>query len=326
MALIEVRNLVKHFPKRGGVFNRVVAKVHAVTDVSFDVRQGETLGVVGESGCGKSTLGKVVMRLLEPTSGSIKYDGDEIGQLSYNQLMPFRRKMQIIFQDPNSSLNPRMTVESILREAVSLHSVVEKGEMREYIDGLLKKVGLRVDDREKYPHEFSGGQKQRIGIARALSIKPDFIFADEPVSALDVSIQAQVLNLMLDLKEELSLTMLFVSHDLKVIDFFCDRMLVMYLGRLVEEMPCDDIHAEAKHPYTQALLKANPITDPSQRKDLFILEGDVPSPYDPPPGCPFTTRCPLVEDRCHQSMPPLVQIGEDHRVACHVVHDEFADK
>lgn len=321
MALIEVRNLVKHFPKRGGVLNRVIAKVHAVTDVSFDVRKGETLGVVGESGCGKSTLGKVVMRLLDPTSGSIQYEGHEIGNLRYAQLLPFRRKMQIIFQDPNSSLNPRMTVESILREAVALHRVVPRGETRDYINDLLTKVGLRVDDREKYPHEFSGGQKQRIGIARALSTKPDFIFADEPVSALDVSIQAQVLNLMLDLREEFSLTMLFVSHDLKVIDFFCDRMLVMYLGRLVEEMPCDDIHAEAQHPYTQALLQANPITDPSQRKELYVLEGDVPSPYDPPPGCPFTTRCPLVEDRCHESMPPLVEIDTDHRVACWVVSD-----
>ena len=320
MALIEIRNLVKHFPKRGGIMNRVIAKVHAVNDVSFDVHQGETLGVVGESGCGKSTLGKVVMRLLEPTSGSIKYEDQEIGQLSYNQLLPFRRKMQIIFQDPNSSLNPRMTVESILREAVALHRVVPRSEMRGYIDDLLKKVGLRIDDREKYPHEFSGGQKQRIGIARALSIKPKFIFADEPVSALDVSIQAQVLNLMLDLKEELQLTMLFVSHDLKVIDFFCDRMLVMYLGRLVEEMPCDDIHADAQHPYTQALLKANPITDPSQKKDLFVLEGDVPSPFNPPPGCPFTTRCPLVEDRCHQEMPPLVQLSDSHRVACWAVN------
>lgn len=321
MALIEVRNLVKHFPKRGGVLNRVIAKVHAVTDVSFDVRKGETLGVVGESGCGKSTLGKVVMRLLDPTSGSIQYEGHEIGNLRYAQLLPFRRKMQIIFQDPNSSLNPRMTVESILREAVALHRVVPRGETRDYINDLLTKVGLRLDDREKYPHEFSGGQKQRIGIARALSTKPDFIFADEPVSALDVSIQAQVLNLMLDLREEFSLTMLFVSHDLKVIDFFCDRMLVMYLGRLVEEMPCDDIHAEAQHPYTQALLQANPITDPSQRKELYVLEGDVPSPYDPPPGCPFTTRCPLVEDRCHESMPPLVEIDTDHRVACWVVSD-----
>ena len=323
MALIEVRNLVKHFPKHGGILNKVVAKVHAVTDVSFDIRQGETLGVVGESGCGKSTLGKVVMRLLDPTLGSIHYEGTEISGLSHNQLLPFRRKMQIIFQDPNSSLNPRMTVESILREAVSLHRVVPRNEMRDYINGLLTKVGLRVEDREKFAHEFSGGQKQRIGIARALSIKPDFIFADEPVSALDVSIQAQVLNLLLDLKQELSLTMLFVSHDLKVIDSFCDRMLVMYLGRLVEEMPCHDIHADAKHPYTQALLKANPITDPSQRKDLYVLEGDVPSPYDPPPGCPFTTRCPLVEDRCHESMPPLVQVGSDHRVACWVVNDDI---
>ena len=323
MALIEVRDLVKQFPKRGGILNRVIAKVHAVTDVNFDVRQGETLGVVGESGCGKSTLGKVVMRLLDPTSGSIKYEGNDIGSLSYNELLPFRRKMQIIFQDPNSSLNPRMTVESILREAVAVHNVVPAKERPGYIDDLLAKVGLRKSDRKKFPHEFSGGQKQRIGIARALSTKPDFIFADEPVSALDVSIQAQVLNLLLDLKEELSLTMLFVSHDLKVVDFFCDRILVMYLGRLVEEMPCEDIHNDAKHPYTQALLKANPITDPSQRKDLFVLEGDVPSPYNPPPGCPFTTRCPLVESRCHEQMPPLVQIDDDHRVACWVVNDQL---
>ena len=321
MALVEVDNLVKHFPKRGGVLNRVIAQVHAVTDVSFQIRAGETLGVVGESGCGKSTLGKVVMRLLDPTSGSIRFDNCDISRLSYAELLPFRRRMQIIFQDPNSSLNPRMTVASTLREPISVHNIAPRGDREEYIDQLLDKVGLRVDDRSKFPHEFSGGQKQRIGIARALSMKPEFIFADEPVSALDVSIQAQVLNLLLDLKDEYSLTLLFVSHDLKVIDFFCDRMLVMYLGRLMEEMPCTDIHREAQHPYTQALLKANPAVDPAQRQAPLLLEGDVPSPYDPPPGCPFATRCPLVEERCLQQMPPMVEIGKDHRLACWVVND-----
>ena len=314
--LVKVKNLVKHFPKRGGVFNQVIAKVHAVNDVSFEIRKGETLGVVGESGCGKSTLGKAIIRLHDPTSGRVIFDGVDITHLSRSRLRPIRRRMQMIFQDPNSSLNPRMTVEATLREVIRLHKIVSESEMRSYIDGLLTKVGLRVDDRGKYPHEFSGGQKQRIGIARALAVKPEFIIADEPVSALDVSIQAQVLNLLMDLKDELKLTLLFVSHDLKVIDHFCDRMLVMYLGNVVEEMPCQDIHATAKHPYTKALLASNPITDPDQRGELVVLEGEVPSPYDPPAGCPFVTRCPIATDRCKTENPPLEDRAGNHRVAC----------
>jgi len=282
--LVKVTNLVKHFPKRGGLLNQVIAKVHAVNDVSFEIRKGETLGVVGESGCGKSTLGKTLIRLHDPTSGRVVFDGTNITHLSRSRLRPIRRRMQMIFQDPNSSLNPRMTVEVALREVIRLHKIVPENEMRSYIDSLLTKVGLRIDDRGKYPHEFSGGQK--------------------------------VLNLLMDLKNELQLTLLFVSHDLKVIDHFCDRMLVMYLGNVVEELPCQDIHATAKHPYTKALLASNPITDPDQRGELVVLEGEVPSPYNPPAGCPFITRCPIATDRCKTENPPLEDHGDGHRVAC----------
>jgi oligopeptide/dipeptide ABC transporter ATP-binding protein len=319
MSLVEINDLVKHFPKHGGFLNRVIAKVHALNGVSFRIGHGETLGVVGESGCGKSTLGRVLVRLLQPTSGSVVFDGHDISQLSHERMLPFRRRMQIVFQDPNSSLNPRMTVDATLREAATFHRVVPAKQMNAYVDQLITKVGLRVDDKSKFPHEFSGGQKQRIGIARALAVNPEFIVADEPISALDVSIQAQVLNLMMDLKQEYSLTMLFISHDLKVVDFFCDRMLVMYLGYVVEEIACRDVASRAKHPYTQALLGANPIADPDQRQALTVLEGDVPSPYNPPPGCPFVTRCPLRMERCHQEMPPLVDHAPDHRVACWAV-------
>ena len=317
--LLEVDGLVKHFPVRGGVLNRVVAKVHAVNGVSFRIARGEVVGVVGESGCGKSTLGKTVIRLQEPTEGTIRYGGKDITSLDHGELMPFRRKMQIIFQDPYSSLNPRLTVEAALREALKFHGIVAAAEMDDFIAATIRKVGLRPEARGKFPHEFSGGQRQRIGIARALALQPDFIVADEPVSALDVSIQAQVLNLMMDLKEELGLTVLFISHDLKVIEHFCDRVLVMYLGHVVEELDCLDVHERARHPYTKALLGANPINDPSERRPLVVLQGDVPSPFDPPPGCPFTSRCPLVEPRCHEEMPPLEERGERHRVACWAV-------
>jgi len=319
MSLIQVENLVKHFPKHGGFFNRVVAKVHAVNDVSLEIERGETLGVVGESGCGKSTLGRVIVQLAQPTSGSVSYEGRNLAQLSSDEMLALRRQMQIIFQDPNSSLNPRMTVDSALKEVVRFHRIVPPEQVDSYINELITKVGLRVEDKDKYPHEFSGGQKQRVGIARALAVKPEFVVADEPISALDVSIQAQVLNLLLDLKEEFGLTMLFISHDLKVVDFFCDRKLVMYLGRVVESMPCHDANYEAKHPYTQALLAANPIADPRQRRELTVLEGDVPSPYNPPAGCPFVTRCPIKETRCETEMPPLVSHGDRHQVACWAV-------
>ncbi len=321
--LVRVENLVKHFPKRGGILNRVIAKVHAVNGVSFVIRKGETLGVVGESGCGKSTLGKVIVRLHEPTSGKVFYDDQDITDLSSRELRPIRKRMQMIFQDPNSSLNPRMSVGSTIREIAKFHGSAEGGsEMKKFVQDLLVKVGLQPDAIRKYPHEFSGGQKQRVGIARALAVNPDFIIADEPVSALDVSIQAQVLNLMMDLKEEFALTMLFISHDLKVIDHFCDRMLVMYLGNIVEEMPCEDIHQGARHPYTKALLSANPVTDPDNRHELTVLEGEVPSPYDPPKGCPFVTRCPIKVERCEQENPPLIQIGPNQRVACWEVNKD----
>ena len=315
--LVRIENLVKHFPKHGGILNRVVARVHAVNGVSFVVRKGESLGVVGESGCGKSTLGKVIVRLHEPTSGQVFFNGQEITKLSSRELRPIRKQIQMIFQDPNSSLNPRMTVGSAIREIAKFHGAVSHpSEMKQFVESLMIKVGLQADAINKYPHEFSGGQKQRIGIARALAVNPQFIIADEPVSALDVSIQAQVLNLMMELKHEFDLTMLFISHDLKVIDHFCDRMLVMYLGNLVEEMPCGDIKEAARHPYTTALFSANPISDPADRRQLTVLEGEVPSPYNPPQGCPFVTRCPIKVDRCEFENPPLVQIGTDHRVAC----------
>ena len=317
--LLVVENLVKHFPVRGGVFNRVVGHVHAVNGVSFSINRGETIGVVGESGCGKSTLGKCVIRLQPCTSGKILYEGADITSLSHADMMPYRRKMQIIFQDPYSSLNPRLTVNALLREAIKFHHIVPTSEINDYIVHLIETVGLRPDVRSKFPHEFSGGQRQRLGIARALAVKPEFIVADEPVSALDVSIQAQVLNLLMDLKDKFGLTLLFVSHDLKVIEHFCDRVLVMYLGNLVEELRCDKLHDEALHPYTTALLGANPINDPDQRRPLVVLEGDVPSPFNPPIGCAFAGRCPKVMERCRHEMPPLESKDHGQRVACWAV-------
>jgi oligopeptide transport system ATP-binding protein len=320
--LLEVRDLVKHFPVRGGVFNRVVGKVHAVNGVSFTVAPGEVVGVVGESGCGKSTLGKAVIRLHDPTSGSVRFEGTDITALNHRDMMPYRRQMQMIFQDPYSSLNPRLTVRKLLREAIEFHSVVPPGEVESYIDHLVATVGLRSDAKDKFPHEFSGGQRQRLGIARALAVKPRFIVADEPVSALDVSIQAQVLNLLMKLKDEFGLTLLFVSHDLKVIEHFCDRVLVMYLGHVVEELSCTDLHERALHPYTKALLGANPIDDPRERRALTVLKGDVPSPFNPPPGCSFVGRCPVAMDRCSKDRPALEpkRTGlPGQRVACWAV-------
>jgi oligopeptide transport system ATP-binding protein len=322
--MLEVKGLVKHFPVRGGVLNRVQGKVHAVNGVSFSIAEGETLGIVGESGCGKSTLGKTIIRLLEPTDGRIVLKGRDITTLGPGELMLYRRKMQIIFQDPYSSLNPRLTIAAHLKEAIRFHKIAARGEAEDaLIDELMKKVGLRADAKNKYPHEFSGGQRQRIGIARALAVNPDFVVADEPVSALDVSIQAQVLNLMTDLKKEFGLTMMFISHDLKVVEHFCDRVLVMYLGYVVEELDArdgaPDIASQALHPYTRALLGANPIDDPDDRRPLTVLQGDVPSPFSPPVGCPFQTRCPLVVDRCRRENPPLEIKSSGHPAACWVV-------
>lgn len=322
MPLLEVNNLTKHFPIRGGILNRVVANVQAVNGVSLQIEKGETLGVIGESGCGKSTLGKTIIRLLDATAGTVRFDGVETTQLSHGELMPMRRRMQFIFQDPYSSLNPRMTAEQMLREVIRFHDVVSPEATADYIGELLETVQLRKDARHRYPHEFSGGQRQRLNIARALAVKPDFIIADEPVSALDVSVQAQILNLLMDLREKFDLTLMFVSHDLKVVEHFCDRMVVMYLGTVVERLSCDDIYAEAKHPYTRALLKSNPINDPDERGDLFILEGEVPSPRNPPAGCPFASRCDQVEERCHTERPPLVQLNDSQQVACWAVPAE----
>ncbi len=321
MSFINVQNVTKHFPIHGGLFNQKIAAVQAVSDVSLKIEKGETLGVIGESGCGKSTLGKTMIRLLEPTAGDVFFDGVDVTTLPHSGLMPLRRRMQFIFQDPYSSLNPRMTAGQMLSEVIRFHNIVPKAETEKYVEELLDTVQLRKDAKNRYPHEFSGGQRQRLNIARALAVKPEFIIADEPVSALDVSVQAQILNLLMDLREQFGLTMMFISHDLKVVEHFCDRMIVMYLGTVVERMACDDVYRDAKHPYTQALLKSNPINDPDDRTELHILEGEVPSPRDPPPGCPFVTRCEFVEDRCHTDRPPLKDVGDGHLVACWPVTD-----
>jgi oligopeptide/dipeptide ABC transporter ATP-binding protein len=257
-----------------------------------------------------------MIRLQEPTSGKVFFDGTEITSLSHAELMPVRRRMQFIFQDPYSSLNPRMTAGQMLREVIRFHNIVPASETNSYIEELLALVQLRKDSKDRYPHEFSGGQRQRLNIARALAVKPEFIIADEPVSALDVSVQAQILNLLMDLRDRFGLTIMFISHDLKVIEHFCDRMLVMYLGHLVERLSCDNIHATASHPYTQALLKSNPINDPDERRELYILEGEVPSPRNPPAGCPFVTRCSIAEDRCRTERPILEVLSDGHESAC----------
>lgn len=319
MEFVKVDNLVKHFPVRGGVLNKVVANVQAVNGVSLQIDKGETLGVIGESGCGKSTLGKTMIRLIEPTSGIVHFDGQQTTGLSHSELMPFRRRMQFIFQDPYSSLNPRMTAEQMLAEVIRFHSIVPKADETKYIEELLETVQLRKDAKNRYPHEFSGGQRQRLNIARALAVKPEFIIADEPVSALDVSVQAQILNLLTDLRDQFGLTIMFISHDLKVVEHFCDRMVVMYLGTVVERMSCDDIYADAKHPYTKALLKSNPVNDPDERSELYILEGEVPSPRNPPAGCPFVTRCEIAEERCKTDRPPLEDFENGQQVACWAV-------
>ncbi|MCH2211982.1 MAG: ABC transporter ATP-binding protein [Fuerstiella sp.] len=325
MALVEVDNLGKYFPVRGGMLGRQIAQIHAVTDVTLRVQRGETLGIIGESGCGKSTLGKLIVRLLDPTSGEIRFDGHPIHLASHRTLMPLRRRIQFIFQDPYSSLNPKMTAGQMLSEVIRFHQIVPARQCSGYIDELLRMVQLGTDARDRYPHEFSGGQRQRLNIARALAVKPEFIIADEPVSALDVSVQAQILNLLMDLREQFGLTLMFISHDLKVIEHFCDKMVVMYLGQLVEKLSCEDIHANAKHPYTQALLRSNPINDPRDRKELYILEGEVPSPRNPPAGCPFVTRCELAEDRCHTDRPQLVQINNHQEAACWLVKESATE-
>ncbi len=324
MALLQVNRLYKQFPVRGGLLNRPIGAVQAVTDVSFELDQGVTLGVIGESGCGKSTLGKTIIGLHRPTRGTVTFDGVEITSLSHRGMMPLRRRMQFIFQDPYSSLNPRMTAGQMLSEVIRFHDIVSPRQRTRYIEELLEIVQMRPDARHRYPHEFSGGQRQRLNIARALAVKPDFIIADEPVSALDVSVQAQILNLLMDLRERFGLTIMFISHDLKVVEHFCDEMIVMYLGQVMERLSCDRIQQTARHPYTQALLKSNPINDPRDRTELHVLEGEVPSPRNPPPGCPFVTRCPVAESRCQTQRPGLVPVGRRHDAACWLVDADAA--
>ncbi len=321
--LVQVERLSKVFPVKKGVFGRT-RLLRAVDSVSLYVRHAETLGLVGESGCGKSTLGRTLLRLLEPTLGRIVFDGEDITQHSQRKLRPLRRRMQIIFQDPYSSLNPRMTVRAIVGEALTIHKLASSSEEEEAkVEALLRRVGLRAEAMHRYPHEFSGGQRQRIGIARALAVEPDFIVCDEPISALDVSIQAQIVNLLLDLQEEYRLSYLFISHDLKVVEYVSHRVAVMYLGRIVEVAPAADLYARRYHPYTRALLSAIPALDPARRKLRVLLEGDVPSPIDPPRGCAFHPRCPRSEPgKCDVETPVLQELepGSHHRVACFHPH------
>jgi oligopeptide transport system ATP-binding protein len=316
--LVSVSHVTKRFTVERDFLGRPTREVRAVDDVSLEIERGETLGLVGESGCGKSTLGRVMLRLIDPTEGQILFEGRDIAKLPERELRPLRRRMQIVFQDPYSSLNPRMTVRATLAEALRIHGLVKnKGEEEARVASLLERVGLRPEHMRRYPHEFSGGQRQRIGIARALAVEPSFIVADEPISALDVSIQAQVVNLLGDLQDELGLSYLFIAHDLSVVEFISDRVAVMYLGRVVEVATSDELYGAPRHPYTQALLASAPVPDPTRRREHPPLKGDVPSPLDPPTGCTFHPRCPLAEPGlCDKSPPPLVSLGAKHQVAC----------
>ncbi len=314
--LLDIVDLVKHFPQGGGILARPKGWVKAVDGVSFAVLHGESFGLVGESGCGKTTLGRLILRLLEPTAGRIEFEGQNIFPLSPDQFMPLRRRMQIIFQDPYSSLDPRMKVDAIITEPLRAIQHLTRQQQRETAAGLLEKVGLQKADLDKYPHEFSGGQRQRIGIARALCVRPELIVADEPVSALDVSIQAQVINLMQDLKNEFNLAYVFISHDLSVVEHICDRIAVMYLGKIVELAVTGNFSRSPRHPYTRALLQAVPLPDPHRRTKPLAMEGDVPNPIDPPAGCSFHPRCPYKFDRCCLETPRLIRAAADHTVAC----------
>jgi oligopeptide transport system ATP-binding protein len=323
-ALVQVRALKKHFPITSGViFQRQVGAVKAVDGVDFDVYKGETLGLVGESGCGKSTTGRTVLQLYRPTAGSVVFEGNELTTMKSEDLRKMRRRMQMIFQDPFASLNPRMSVGRIVSEPLRIHNVIQnKSELQEFVENLLERVGLNPYYVNRYPHEFSGGQRQRIGIARALALSPSFIVADEPISALDVSIQAQVVNLLEELQDELNLTYLFIAHDLSMVRHICDRVAVMYLGKIVEMGSADDVYENPLHPYTQSLLSAVPVPDPlvEEKRQRIILTGDVPSPANPPIGCNFNTRCPVRFDLCfHDPDPPLIEHSPGHWAACHRV-------
>jgi len=317
--LLEVKNLKKHFPIKAGLFSKVVGQVYAVDGIDLQVKQGQVLGVVGESGCGKTTAGKTILKLIEPTDGEIWFKSQNITHFKRTKMTPLRRDIQIIFQDPYSSLNPRLTVGAIVAAPLEIHNVVHGTEKENRVSELLRKVGLGPDAIRRYPHEFSGGQRQRIGIARALALDPDLIVGDEPVSALDVSIQAQIINLLKDLQNELGLTYIMIAHDLSVISHICDHVAVMYLGKIVETAPRDMLYFNPQHPYTRALLSAVPIPDPGEKKQRILLEGDVPSPIEPPSGCRFHPRCPEKIKACAGKEPDFVHVETDHMVACHLI-------
>lgn len=320
--LLEVKDLKKYFPITGGVFGRTVGQVKAVDGVSFTLRKGETLGLVGESGCGKSTTGRMLLRLIEPSDGMVKFEDRVLTELSNGEMRKIRREMQMVFQDPFASLNPRHTVEKIIEEPLKVHGLGNAKERKKKVKELLETVGLSSYYAKRYPHQFSGGQRQRVGIARALAVQPKLIVADEPVSALDVSIQSQVLNLMKDLQNEFDLTYIFIAHDLGVVRHISDRVGVMYLGRLVEVADSEKVYENPKHPYTKALLSAVPIPDPEHKSNRTVLQGDVPSPADPPKGCAFHTRCPAVMDICKQIRPQLKEEEPNHYVACHLYEND----
>ena len=317
--LLKVRNLKKYFPVRGGILSKTIGYVQAVDEISFDIKKGETLGLVGESGCGKTTTGRTIIRLLEPTAGEVDFEGKNFFKLTKEELRKARRDIQIIFQDPFGSLNPRMTVGDIVGESLNIHNIVNnKKEKEERVKDLLETVGLNAGHVRRYPHEFSGGQRQRIGIARALALNPKLVICDEPVSALDVSIQAQVINLLEDLQEKFKLTYLFIAHDLSVVKHISNRVAVMYLGKIVEIASTYELYDNSQHPYTEALLSAVPIPDPTLERQRIVLEGDVPSPFKPPAGCRFHPRCKYAKAICGQEEPELIDIGNGHFVACHL--------
>ena len=316
--LLTVNDLKVHFPIKKGLFSKTVGYVYAVDGVSFALKKGETIGLVGESGCGKTTTGLAILKLIESTSGKIIFQEKDISQLTKPQLRTLKKEMQIIFQDPYSSLNPRMTVNQIINDPMEIHGVFPGSERKERIAYLLKKVGLTPEQGRRYPHEFSGGQRQRIGIARALALNPRLIIGDEPVSALDVSIQAQIINLLIELQGEFDLSYIIIAHDLAVVEHICDRIAVMYLGKIVEMTSYKNLYTHAKHPYTQALLSAIPVPDPKTSKQRMILKGDVPSPINPPSGCHFHPRCPHRMDICDKDEPVIKDLGDDHHVACHL--------
>jgi oligopeptide/dipeptide ABC transporter ATP-binding protein len=315
-ALLRVDNLTKHFPIRRGFFSRVVGQVKAVDGVGFEIRRGETLGLVGESGCGKTTLARVILRLIEPTSGEVFFGDTSVFSLGRQEMRKLRRRMQIVFQDPYGSLNPRLTVGSMISEAIRIHKLASGNDVRHRVTELLDRVGIPGEYMNRYPHEFSGGQRQRIGIARALAVSPDLVIADEPVSALDVSIQAQIINLLKDLQEELGLTFLFIAHDLGVVEYISDRVAVMYLGKIVELTEAGRLYTGAKHPYTQALLSAIPSLDPARKSERMLLPGDVPSPSNVPSGCAFHTRCSHAMKECREETPTLKEVDKGHHVSC----------